>query len=48
MARHRGHKVGKKHSKKSKKSHVRLEPTLKHMGKKGGHKKGGRKRSHKK
>jgi hypothetical protein len=29
MARGRKHKVGKKHSKKS---HVRLEPTLKHMG----------------
>jgi len=38
MARHRGHKVGKKHSKKhSRKGHkhsVRLEPTLKHGGKK--------------
>lgn len=36
-------RIGKKHSKKASKSHVRLEPTLKHAG----HKKGGRKRSHK-
>lgn len=41
-------RVGKKHHSKKSKSHVRLEPTLKHLGHKGGHKKGGRKRSHKK
>lgn len=45
MAKHVGkHKVGKKRSKKSKHS-VRLEPTLKHMGKHGGHKKMKRKKA---
>lgn len=39
--------VGKKHGKKRSKSHVRLEPTLKHLDIKGGHKKG-RKRGGKK
>lgn len=40
------HKVGKKKaSRKAHKSSVRLEPTLKHMGKHGGHKKSRRKRA---